>query len=156
MATDKSEPRVGLIFKLGLFAILTLAVIRGALSTYFNLAVEGERLRKFGEIRPEALMSLRASEKERLSSGAMPIDKAMDQLAQKGRKSVGPNLMPTSSRDVAPLQGWTKMPVDVPPAMMVPPADPQNSASADAGPAPARAGAAPGSPSDAGVKKGKP
>jgi hypothetical protein len=46
----------------------------------------------------------------------MPIDKAMQQLATRGRTAI-PDIMPTMSRDVAPLQGWTKMPAEVPPQM---------------------------------------
>jgi hypothetical protein len=81
-------------------------------------------------------MSLRASEATRLSAGATPIDKAMAELASRGRMGIGPDLAPSASRDVAPLQGWAKMPIEVPAAML-----------ADAGaPAPAVAAPDAGSP----------
>jgi hypothetical protein len=129
MATDSSEPRVGLIAKVGVFSIAVLLCTRAALSSYFDFMEQSEKQRKIGLVKPEALMSLRASEATRLSSGAMPIDKAMGQLASRGRMGIGPELAPSASRDVAPLQGWAKMPSEVPPAMMtsavpVPPAIP--------------------------------
>jgi hypothetical protein len=118
MATDSSEPRVGLIAKVGVFSIVVLLCTRSALSTYFDSMEQSEKQRKIGLVKPEALMSLRASEATRLSSGAMPIDKAMGQLASRGRMGIGPEFAPSASRDVAPLQGWAKMPSEVPPAMM--------------------------------------
>ncbi len=141
MATDKSEPRVGLIFKIGLLVILTLVVVHTALGAYFNSAVQAEESRKFGEIKPEALLSLREQEKERLSAGSMPIDKAMDQLARQGRKGLGPELAPTASKDMSALQGWIKMPIEVPTAMVA--ASEASAIAMDAGKAPPPAGAAP-------------
>jgi hypothetical protein len=89
-----------------------------ALNTYFDFMEQAEKQRKFGSLKPEALMSLRASEATRLSAGAIPIDKAMAELASRGRMGIGPDLAPSASRDVAPLQGWAKMPIEVPSAML--------------------------------------
>jgi hypothetical protein len=119
MATDKSEPRVGLILTVGLGAVVTLISLRAALSTYFDFAVQAEELRKFGEIRPVSLLNLRAQDKERLTAGAMPIDKAMDQIARQGRKSAGPDFAPIASKDTSALHGWVKMPAEVPTAMEI-------------------------------------
>jgi hypothetical protein len=118
MATDSSEPRVGLIAKVGVFSVVVLLCTRAALGTYFNFMEQSEKERKIGLVKPEALMSLRAAEGASLSSGSMPIDKAMAQLASRGRMGIGPELAPSASRDVAPLQGWAKMPSEVPPAML--------------------------------------
>ncbi len=118
MATDSSEPRVGLIAKVGVFSIVVLLGTRAALGTYFDFMEQAEKQRKIGLAKPEALMSLRAAEGASLSSGAMPIDKAMAQLASRGRMGIGPDLAPTASRDVGPLQGWAKMPSDVPLGML--------------------------------------
>jgi hypothetical protein len=90
-----------------------------SLSAYFDRANRAEIQRKVGV--PEALMSLRADEKERLNAGAMPIDQAMQMLSTKGRMAASPDVMPTASKDVAPLQGWTKLPGQVPAAMNAPP-----------------------------------
>jgi hypothetical protein len=117
MATDNSEPRVGLISKIGVSAIVVLLATRALLTAYFDHETQAELQRKIGSAKPEALMNLRASEGTRLSSGAMPIDKAMAQLASRGRMGLGPELAPSASKDLAPLQGWVKMPSEVPPAM---------------------------------------
>jgi hypothetical protein len=150
MATESSEPRVGLIAKVGVFCIVVLLATRAALNTYFDFMEQAEKQRKFGLIKPEALMSLRASEATRLSAGAIPIDKAMAELASRGRMGIGPDLAPSASRDVAPLQGWAKLPLEVPSAML-----------ADAGAAPAvtapdagstHAGTVHGPPTDGGAR----
>jgi hypothetical protein len=153
MATDSSEPRVGLIAKVGVFSIVVLLCTRAALGTYFDFMEQAEKERKIGLVKPEALLSLRAAEGASLSSGAMPIDKAMAQLASRGRMGLGPDLAPTASRDVAPLQGWAKMPSEVPPGMLAdagPPAPVVTVADAGAG-APHGAGHASGA--DAGARR---
>ena len=119
MATDKSEPRVGLIFKVGGLSIVTLIVVHSALVSYFDRIARAEEHRKLGEAQPEALLSLRADEKARLASGSMPIEKAMQEVAAKGRKAL-PDVAPAASRDLTPLQGWQKMPAEVPPEMTAP------------------------------------
>jgi hypothetical protein len=116
MTTDKSEPRTGLIFKVALFAIVSLLSLRQALISYFGNLASAEEERKIGHVVPEALNELRADEKQRLSSGALPVEKAMQEIVEHGRM-VSPDTMPSASKDVAPLQGWLKMPGEVPPAM---------------------------------------
>jgi hypothetical protein len=118
MATDKTEPRVGLILKIGLFCIVLLMAVHASLTSYFNFALQGEELRKFGEIKHVALINLRAAEKDRLNGGSMPIDKAMEQVSHEGRKNAEPAIAPAQSKDVGPLSGWSKLPLEVPPAMM--------------------------------------
>ncbi len=120
MATDKSQPRVGLIFKIAVFSIATLVVVHATLVAYFDDVARAEEHRKFGEVKPEALLNMRADERGRLASGAVPIDKAMQQLASRGRMAASPDIVPSASKDLAPLQGWSKMPAEVPPAMTAP------------------------------------
>lgn len=134
MATDKSEPRVGVIAQVAVVSIVTLVATHAALVAYFDRASYEEEMRKVGAAPPDALMSVRASEKERLSSGSLPIDKAMQQLTSKGRMNASPDIMPSASRDVAPLEGWTKMPGSVPPAMTAVPTAPPPVTSASAAP----------------------
>ncbi len=159
MATDKSEPRVGLILKIGLAAVVTLIGFRAALSTYFDFAVQAEELRKFGEIRPASLLSLRAQDKERLNAGAMPIDKAMEQMARQGRKSAGPDFAPIASKDMSALHGWVKMPAEVPTAMEIASQDDAGVATdggVQAAPSALAAGLARAKSIDAGAPKAKP
>jgi hypothetical protein len=142
MASDKSDPRVGLILQVGVLAIVTLLATRAVLQAYFDRAERAELQRK--NVGPEALLSVRADEKQRLSTGAMPIDKAMQTMVTKGRLNASPDIMPSASKDVAPLQGWTKLPGEVPPAMTAPPPppppEPPPSTSASAAPSAAPAG----------------
>jgi hypothetical protein len=150
MAIDKSEPRVGLIFRIGLLVVGLLIGTRALLNSYFDQIASAEEGRKIGQSVPTALIELRADEEQRLTSGPMPIDKAMQSLAGKGRMGASPDIVPSASRDLAPLQGWSKMPGDVPPAMMAPPPE----AAVDAGAAPA--GDAGAHATDAGAPARKP
>jgi hypothetical protein len=144
MATDKSEPRVGLIFRIAFLVIVSLVCIRAALNSYFDQIASAEEQRKFGDIVPQALNDLRADEQKRLTEGPMPVEQAMKEIAAKGRKDVSPDVMPSASaaRDIGPLQGWQKMPSEVPPAM---------TATAAPEPVPAAVPADAGAPHDAGT-----
>ncbi|MCL2447545.1 MAG: hypothetical protein FWD17_01220 [Polyangiaceae bacterium] len=136
MATDKSEPRVGLIIKVGVIAVCTVGAVRIALASYFDQVTQTEQARKIAAAKPEALMNLRTDEHTRLTSGRKPIGQAMEELAKKGRMGASPAIVPTVSHDVAPLQGWTKLPGTVPPSMTSPePAAhaPDTASAADAG-----------------------
>ncbi len=153
MATDKSEPQVGLIFRIGILVVGSVLATRAGLMAYFDDMTRGEMHRKYGESVPEALQNLRASERERLTAGATPISVAMQHLATQGRAAVSPEIAASASHDTAPLAGWSKMSSDVPAAMTAPPAD-SASLAADAGAKPGDAGAA---PPDAGpARKGRP
>jgi hypothetical protein len=121
MAIDKSEPRVGLIFRIGFLVVGLLLGIRALLNTYFGEIASAEESRKFGQVVPQALLNLRADEQQRLTEGSMPLDKAMQTIVARGRMGASPDIMPSASRDLAPMQGWSKMPIEVPPPMMAPP-----------------------------------
>jgi hypothetical protein len=137
MATDKSEPRVGLIFKVGILAIATLVATHAALVAYFDRTTQDEAYRKIGAVKPAALMDLRAAEKQRLSAGPVPIDKAMQMMKDHKRSDVSPDIMPSASLDTAPMQGWVKLPADVPTPMMM---AASASAAEQAAPAPGESG----------------
>jgi hypothetical protein len=165
MATDKSEPRVGLIINVGLVSVVTVLAVRFALGTYFDHVAQAEELRKVSQAKPEALMELRTDEHARLMTGPVPIEQAMEDLAKKGRMGASPDIVPTASHDVAPLQGWMKMPSTVPAPMMA--AEAASAAPAAApiaadGGAPAAANSAitdagvTAKPADAGAGKKKP
>ena len=141
MASDKSDPRVGVILQVGVLAIVTLLATRAVLQAYFDRVERAEITRKLGTA--ESLVSLRADEKERLNSGATPIDKAMQMMVARGRMNASPDIMPSASKDIAPMQGWTKLPGEVPPAMTAPPPpppEPPPATSASAAPSAAPAG----------------
>src|ERR1700722_14895189 len=144
MATDTTDPRVGLIVRVGILSIGTLILTHAGLVSYFDRMARAETYRKIGSGKPEARLSMRADERQRLSSGAMPIEKSMQTMAAKGRMGMSPDLAPSASKDVAPLQGWIQMPSEVPPTMApdpsaAPAVAPSAAPSAPAGPsAPAR------------------
>jgi hypothetical protein len=120
MATDKSQPRVGVIMKVGAFACVTLLIVHAGLVSYFDHIAHGEEYRKIESTKPQSLLSVRSDEKQRLTGAAMPIDKAMQLLSTSvGRASAGAELMPKPSMDTAPLQGWVQMPSVVPVAMTI-------------------------------------
>jgi hypothetical protein len=146
MATDKSEPKVGLIFRIAFLAVVTVISVRASLMAYFDDMTRSEFHRKYGEIQPESLQNLRASERDRLTSGALPISVAMQHLATQGRVSVSPDIAASASRDTAPLAGWSKMSTDVPAPMTAPAPAPEAVASASPD-----AGAKPAPPPDAGA-----
>jgi hypothetical protein len=70
---------------------------------------------------PNALRMVRASEEARLTKGPMPIERAMQELANKGRMGLPSELLPKQSADTAPLVGWGNQPHEVPPWVMAPP-----------------------------------
>jgi len=128
MAIDKSEPRVGLIFRIGLLVVGLLIGIRALLDSYFDQIAGAEESRKIGQVVPQLLLDVRADEAARLTGGPMPVDRAMQAIVARGRMGASPDIVPTASRDLAPMQGWSKMPAEVPPAMMAAPPE-----AADAG-----------------------
>jgi hypothetical protein len=143
MATDKSEPRVGAILKVSVVSVVTLIGLHAALVAYFDRMARAEELRKIGASSPAALLSLRADERERLSSGATPIEKAMHEIVAKGRSGSVPEVAPTISKDLTPLQGWIQMPQVVPGAMTAVPREAPVAVASDAGAPLTADGAAP-------------
>jgi len=78
----------------------------------------------------------------------MPVEQAMQAIVAKGRMGASPDIVPSASRDMGPMQGWMKMPNEVPSQMLAAaesdggaPAAPAASATPDGG---APHGAAPG------------
>lgn len=55
------------------------------------------------------LQALRSEEDAKLSSGRLPIGKAMEALAQRGRDAF-PNLAPKPSDDLSAMSGWVHKP----------------------------------------------
>jgi len=147
MATENPEPRTALILKVAALSVVTLILAHAGLVAYFDDIAKAEEQRKIGDVKPEALMSLRAEEQQRLGSGPVPIEKAKEDMIAKGRMGASPMIAPSISRDVAPLQGWSKLPGEPPAAMMAPPeptaGDMAAPAMVDAGPATARDASAP-------------
>lgn len=145
MATESSDPRIGLIVRVGILSVVTLIGTHAGLVAYFDRMARAEEYKKIGALPADALTSLRADEASRLSSGPMPVDKSMQTLAAKGRMGASPDIMPSASKDVAPLQGWMQMPADVPGPMTAPAPSASASAAPSASPSAAPSAAPAGS-----------
>ena len=143
MQPGGSDPRVAVVAQVGVLSVVVLLVTHVGLTAYFDRMTMAEQYKKIGSLKPDALTSLRDDEKQRLTTGSMPVDRAMQQLVAKGRMGAGPEVVPSASRDVAPMQGWMQMPRDVPPIMMAP----EPSAAPSASTAPSSAPSAAPAPS---------
>ncbi len=102
---------------MALLSVLTLVGVHAALVAYFDRMARAEELRKVGDAVPAPLLNLRADEHTRLTSGPVSIEAAMQEIAARGRAAASPDIMPSASKDLTPLQGWTQMPLAVPAAM---------------------------------------
>lgn len=122
MATDKSEPRTGLIVGLGLLSIATLISGRAGLQSYYIIMSEHEESVKILSQPHRMLEQVRHEEDERLERG--DIQGAMHQVV--GMMNARPAaIAPTQSADMGALQGWSAMPnpnapVVVPPTAAAP------------------------------------
>ncbi len=155
MATDSTDPRVGLIFQIGVLSVGIFAGVHAGVSSYFDRMVRDETYRKVGSVPASALQAMREEQQQKLAAGAMPITKSMEMLATKGRMGASPAIMPNTSTDIAPLQGWTQMPGTVPPTMMPPP-DPTPAPAASSSAAPAGSASAAPAGSGSAAPKGAP
>lgn len=108
MATDNSPPRNGLILGIAVASVVTLGGLKFVFDSYYRYMMEDEIARKSAP--PTELRAARMEEQQRLSSGPMPIDKAMKDFA-KERESI---IQPQASNDDGPLVGWSKTPRNVP------------------------------------------
>jgi hypothetical protein len=147
MAVDNSPVQNRIIVVVGALVLLLLVGLKFVFDSYF--ADMTDEVMRSKLVDPVALKEHREAEQKRLTSGPMPIDKAMADLAAKGRStpdSLGPDLTPKQSDDLTPMAGWVKLPHEVPHAAAP--------AATDAGvttvPA-ADAGAAPTTAGDAGA-----
>src|SRR5437899_12805674 len=105
MATDNSPPKIRVILTIAFSSVVILGALNFVFQSYFQMMTdEAEHAR----LRPaQELIKLREGEQKNLSSGAMPIDKAIAELAAKGRESQAlPDIAPQQSNDLGPMVGW--------------------------------------------------
>ena len=149
MAVDKTEPPIKVIVTVGAISLGVLVAMRMFFVSYFNDSYEARsRAHIDAMLRGGSYVytagRVRADEARRLSG----LPAAMTAVAQGQRPGA---ISPTASADLAPLQGWTLMPLEVPrpapvaapaPAVVAPAAAAAPAAPAPAAPAPAAAPAA--------------
>jgi hypothetical protein len=135
VATDATPPRHALILGIAIASALTLGTLKLIFDWYYKSVMEAEVAAKAAP--PMELKAARLAEQQRLTSGPMPIDKAMQDLA-KSREAL---ITPEQSTDEGPLVGWSKSPRPVPApaaagdggAMVAPAADAGAMVAGDAG-----------------------
>lgn len=110
MATDNSPTRNGLILGIAAASVFTLGALKFVFDGYYSYMMEAEIARK--ALPPTELRAARADEQQRLTSGPMPIDKAMKDVGRE-RESI---IQPEQSTDDGPRVGWSKLPHTVPSA----------------------------------------
>jgi hypothetical protein len=146
MASDQSPPRVRAIAITAFTALAILVGLKFVFDSYYLQMFEAEEYEKIGSVQSKELAELRANEKRNLTTGAVPIDKAMSLLAR-SREAASAGLAdggitPEQSTDNNPLIGWGKLPQPLTAAEMA--------SGADGGAAPA-AGAVPADAADGGA-----
>ena len=138
MATDKSEPKVGLIFKVAAISIVSLIGLRMGLVTYFHFwedKLKAEANNPVGGS-PDLAM-VRANEKS-LTDSPMPIANAMKMMSSTDRMRIAA-VMPQHPIDGGPddmravTDCWSKMPCDGGGLVLVPPTPPVATDLADGG-----------------------
>lgn len=117
MAHDKTPERNNLIFFYSLLTLLTLGVLSFVFESYFSAETDEVFRHKVYEQPADELAKVEAAQLEDLSSGPVPIEQAMQQVARRGRPSL---VEPSPSDERAPLEGWNenRLPVAVPPALL--------------------------------------
>src|SRR5688572_10994686 len=104
MATDETPPRHALILGIAFASVATLGTLKFIFDSYYKHVMEEEVAAK--SMAPVELQAARLADQQRLATGPMPIDKAMQDLA----KARGNVISPEQSTDDAPLVGWSKLP----------------------------------------------
>jgi hypothetical protein len=114
MATDNSPVQNRLIIIVGAMTVITLVGLKFVFDSYFASMTDEVLLAKLAP--PNELLASREADRKKLAGGTMPIDKAMAELAAKGRTldSLGPDLAPRQSDDLGPMAGWVKLPRPTP------------------------------------------
>jgi len=113
MATDSSPPRISIIIAMIIVTASTLFTLKFIFESYF-LAITEETTHEKMDFSREELTKLRAGEAARLSTGTMPIDKAILSFSAGGRldtmTNAGTDLTPQPSTDHGALIGWLRAP----------------------------------------------
>jgi hypothetical protein len=108
MATDNSPPKIRVILTIAFSSVVILGALNFVFRSYFQMMTDEAQLT---HLRPAAeLIKLREGEQKNLTSGAVPIDKAIAELAAKGRGEALKDIEPQASNDMGPMVGWVRTP----------------------------------------------
>src|ERR1700753_2999276 len=98
--------------ELFLFIGTALAVAIGlfVLNKWYLSYFDVQHHAKFAEAGPyENVVAARDDENKKLEGGKIPIEQAIDRLAQRGRGGFG-SISPAPSQDLSALAGWIRLP----------------------------------------------
>jgi hypothetical protein len=113
MATDNSPPRIRIILTVAFSSLVILVTLNYVFRSYFIMMteeVEHDHLWK-----PVELLKLHEGEEKNLTTGALPIQRAMSELAQRGREGSAAltqyaDITPQPSNDLGAMVGWVRSP----------------------------------------------
>jgi hypothetical protein len=105
---DDSPPRNGVILFYTVLAVLTLVGLKFVMDSFHDssrLAIQAQHLERSRS--SQVLAEYREQVSQALGEGEMPIDRAMQELAQRGRGAF-PQVRPFPSTDRGALEGWNR------------------------------------------------
>jgi hypothetical protein len=155
MATDNSPPKIRIILTVAFSSAVILVTLNYVFRSYFEMMRDEVELAH--QRTPEDLIKLHEGEKRNLASSPMPIERAMQEVAAKGREA-SPDIAAQPSNDLGPMVGWIRNPnqavIDAINAAANSDAGAAPAVAGDGGAAPAAAGDAGAPASDAGARQG--
>jgi len=113
MATDNSAPKIRIILTVAFSSLVILIALNYVFRSYFLMMteeVEHDHLAK-----PVELIKLHEGEERNLTTSPLPIQRAMQELAQRGREGSDglkqyADIKPEPSNDLGAMVGWIRSP----------------------------------------------
>ena len=139
MAHETSTPKIRTMLIVAAFSAMSLAIFDQIFKSYFHMMMEEEEAEKVLTVPTTQLTALRAAEQQRLTSATLPIDRAMKELATRGREDPAlkdlakTDITPQPSNDNGAQVGWGLAAKSAAPAAPAPPAPTDHMAPGDHG-----------------------
>ena len=121
---DDSPPSIRIIVGYSLLSVLILVGLKFGFDSYLDqsrIRVRGSHIAESHTV--ATLDEYREQQRSQLTGGAMPIDRAVQELGRRGRNAF-PLVRPGDSYDLDPLRGWSQLPREVPALHPTPPPPP--------------------------------
>lgn len=108
---DDTPPQNAVIFAAAVLAVLALFGLKYVFDSYMDRsAIHVRSLHVDASHAAQVLLEYRQHAALELNGGEMPIDEAMDQLAERGRGAFV-QIRPVADTTTAAREGWARMPV---------------------------------------------
>jgi hypothetical protein len=113
MATENSPPQIRIILTVAFSSVVILAALNYVFHSYYLMMTE--EVEHAHLAKPEELLKLREGEQRNLTTAPLPIAKAMQELASRGRTNYAAfaqsaDITPEPSNDLGPMVGWVRAP----------------------------------------------